>query len=540
MLLLLPRISYYFNKSTGVTQWERPAEMGAAPLATGWFGRGMAGSSAAQEFEARNRQYLSRPARKQKDFVDPKKYHVEGANEYNIWYGRYYGDQNDRSDREAATDRCVLQTDAGYTKADGGRKAATGAVVQKGRRFFCIHFARGVCAKGADCDFYHRVPIPADDRAIDELVDCFGRSRHSKHRDDMNGTGSFMKPCRTLFVGNLLKGKYSSPSDLEKAVWKHFAEWGELESCNVVHRLSIAFPRYRLRTSAEFAKEAMSCQALDHAEILSIRWAHDDPNPVAKDAIARADKDALVSFLTAQGISVTATGFEYPANYDVPDAKRPRLEDGSAAAEFGENAAEVAALLQQQPDLAYPNTDSQYHSQGAPSEEQLAKQWVDYYAKAAEAAGMTPEAYEAYCRQYYASYPAAAAAGSVASCGGHDSVAAADDSSALDRKKNALSQLIDGYSGQQAPDTNGDVAASAVSADVDVAEAGAGAGQNDGGEEDTNDDREGEEGEESSGNEEEGPAWERIQDSSTGAYYYFNSRTGESSWTKPDTDENSP
>lgn len=26
---------YYYNKVTGVTQWERPAELGAAPVATG-------------------------------------------------------------------------------------------------------------------------------------------------------------------------------------------------------------------------------------------------------------------------------------------------------------------------------------------------------------------------------------------------------------------------------------------------------------------------------------------------------------------------
>ena len=33
---------------------------------------------------------------------------------------------------------------------------------------------------------------------------------------------------------------------------------------------------------SEFAKEAMSCQSLDKGEILSIRWAFDDPNPVAQ------------------------------------------------------------------------------------------------------------------------------------------------------------------------------------------------------------------------------------------------------------------
>lgn len=71
---------------------------------------------------------------------------------------------------------------------------------------------------------------------------------------------------------------------------------------NVIHRLSIAFPRYRLRTSAEFAKEAMHCQPLDHGEVLSLRWAHDDPNPVAKDSIARADRDALVALMRAKGL----------------------------------------------------------------------------------------------------------------------------------------------------------------------------------------------------------------------------------------------
>jgi hypothetical protein len=149
---------------------------------------------------------------------------------------------NDKADREPAPDRCVLERDAGFTKADNP--------AQKGRRCFCIHFAHGQCAKGADCTFHHRIPMPEDDRQCEEMSDIFGRSRHSKHKDDMSGVGSFMRPCRTLFVGNLQKNQYSTPKELEDAMWKHFAEWGELESLNVIHRLSIAFPRYRLRTSA--------------------------------------------------------------------------------------------------------------------------------------------------------------------------------------------------------------------------------------------------------------------------------------------------
>lgn len=335
---------YYYNSSTGATQWERPIELGAAPVATGWFGRGKAGSTAALVYQDLNDKYLTRPARKQKDFVDPNKYHTEGMQDYNIWYGKYIGgDRDDGRNKEPATDRCCVIKDAGYTKADSISLAAAGggdgqqSSQRKDRRFFCLHFARGMCAKGADCVFYHRVPLPRDDAATDELYDCFGRQRHAKHRDDMGGTGSFMKPCRTLFVGNLNKGQYPSPKALEDACWKHFSEWGELENVNVIHRLSIAFPRYRLRTSAEFAKEALDRQALDGGEVLSVKWAHDDPNPVAKEAIEKANKDALTALLLARGINIDtvgadAAGFDYPVDYQLPEVgETDMLTTGAAA-----------------------------------------------------------------------------------------------------------------------------------------------------------------------------------------------------------------
>ena len=140
--------------------------------------------------------------------------------------------------------RCVVSTDAGRTKADnsglGGHE----------KRWFCLHFARGLCTKGSDCTFYHRIPTIEDDSKCEDAYDCFGRQRHANHRDDMNGVGSFLNPSRTLFVGNLAKTQYLTPKLLEETIWKHFSEWGELENVNVIHRLSIAFPRYRLRTSA--------------------------------------------------------------------------------------------------------------------------------------------------------------------------------------------------------------------------------------------------------------------------------------------------
>lgn len=166
------------------------------------------------------------------------------------------GDQWDQGlGKDPATDRCDVDRDAGYTKADGvmpgqqPEKATGGGGGRKNKRHFCLHFARGMCAKGNECIFFHRIPTPKDDACTDELVDCFGRQRHAKHRDDMNGTGSFANPCRTLYVAGLQKEKYPH-GGLEEAIKRHFIEWGEIEEAKIIHRLSIGFVRYRLRTSA--------------------------------------------------------------------------------------------------------------------------------------------------------------------------------------------------------------------------------------------------------------------------------------------------
>eukprot|EP01041_Mallomonas_annulata_P008801 gene8801-18209_t len=445
---------YYYNKVTGATQWERPAEMGPAPHATGWFGRGKSGSVAAKMYMEKNLKYLQRQARKQKDFIDPKKYHLEGADEYNIWYGRHLGDHWDQgAGREAAESRCILEKDAGATKADlQGSK--------KDKKFFCLHFARGACAKGVDCSFFHRIPTPEDDANTDELVDCFGRQRHNKHRDDMNGVGSFMKPCRTLFVGGLIKQKYDTPQKLEEALWKHFGEWGELENVNVIFRLAICFIRYRLRTSTEFAKEAMTNQALDHSEILSLRWAHDDPNPVAQDSIARADKDALYALLSAKGFSLKDVGYEYPAEYQLPDAKKMRLENG-------------ADPIAQHPELAYPDTDQQYISQQ--QQQQPLVQNQNQY---------TPEQlqqYYAMYQQYYAQFPTGtdsstpAAAGAGAGGESNNVINTSSTSLISDKDDNNSNSNENGLTNE----------------------------------------------------------WTEVVDETTGATYYYNSVSGESSWSAP-------
>lgn len=59
----------------------------------------------------------------------------------------------------------------------------------------------------------------------------------------------------------------------------------------VLQYRSVAFVTYVSEIHAQFAKEAMACQSLDNDEILNVRWATEDPNPVSKVAEKRRLED---------------------------------------------------------------------------------------------------------------------------------------------------------------------------------------------------------------------------------------------------------
>lgn len=162
----------------------------------------------------------------------------EGQEGYNIWYHKYGGDKvcfrvfecfasfihvvgacQSGWVREKATTRCDSKLDCGLTRCDK---------VSGGRRFFCLHFAKGCCANGANCTYFHRIPTPDDEReyhthACSSLLsfmfslsllsvgyigltfDVFGREKHATDRDDMGGVGCFNRDCRSLYVGDIGK-----------------------------------------------------------------------------------------------------------------------------------------------------------------------------------------------------------------------------------------------------------------------------------------------------------------------------------------------
>lgn len=211
-----------------------------------------------------------RPARPQADSAFVEEPPLQTGTIFNIWYNKWSGgDRDDKYSNTAAKGRCNIAKDAGYTKAD----KITGS-------YFCLWFARGLCPKGQDCQYLHRLPTIHD--MFNPNVDCFGRDKHSDYRDDMGGVGSFMRQNRTIYVGRI-----HVTDDIEEIVARHFAEWGQIERVRVLNTRGVAFITYSNEANAQFAKEAMAHQALDHSEVLNVRWATADPNPMAQAREAR-------------------------------------------------------------------------------------------------------------------------------------------------------------------------------------------------------------------------------------------------------------
>jgi len=163
--------------------------------------------------------------------------------------------------------------------------------MEKFSTYFCVHFVRGCCAEGANCRFYHRIPTFEDCLKIDQIKDIYGRSRFANQREDMEGVGSFLKECRTLYVGDFRMPEGNDPiRAMYEVLWRHFSAWGEIEDINLMPGKGLAFVRYAHRCLAEIAKEAMRNQALDSGEILVLKWAHDDEDPLGEKAAEEKKK----------------------------------------------------------------------------------------------------------------------------------------------------------------------------------------------------------------------------------------------------------
>eukprot|EP00878_Enallax_costatus_P015387 GHUV01016118.1.p1 GENE.GHUV01016118.1~~GHUV01016118.1.p1 ORF type:complete len:468 (+),score=148.03 GHUV01016118.1:207-1610(+) len=245
-------------------------------------------------------QKLDRPARKQvpgpvtSDKADTR------TGEVNIWSGRRVGPRTDGSSkgekriRQPSKYRCCVATDAGKTRGSEGQ------INQ-----FCLFFAKGMCYQGYSCTYLHRVPTSADNAAMyrNTSQDIFGREKMPDHLDNRKGAGSYDRDMTTLYVNYGGAGHYATPQ-LRHLLVQNFGEFGSIKRVYIVPSKTIAFVTFHWRASAEFAKEAMDSQTLTGStmnEVLSVRWANEDPNPVAvigrkRDALDAAEAAALAAW----------------------------------------------------------------------------------------------------------------------------------------------------------------------------------------------------------------------------------------------------
>lgn len=129
-----------------------------------------------------------------------------------------------------------------------------------------------------------------------------------------------MRQNRTLYVGRI-----HVTDDIEEVVARHFAEWGQIDRTRVLTSRGVAFVTYTNEANSQFAKEAMAHQSLDHNEVLNVRWATVDPNPMAQKREARKIEEQAAEAVRR------ALPAEFVAEIEGrdPDAKRrKRIEGG--------------------------------------------------------------------------------------------------------------------------------------------------------------------------------------------------------------------
>lgn len=226
---------------------------------------------------------MMRPARKQVTDIRNETAYTEGHYDYNIWYDKYLTDRKEEKSAVASLYKCNPQLDTGYTRADYQGN--------KGGQYFCTFFARGCCAEGSNCRFYHRVPTFEDCQKIDNLKDIFGRSRHSAHRTDMGGVGTFTRECRTLYITNIKN--CGSNKDMVKIIYEQFSPWGKIEDINYFSTKASCFIRFSHRCFAEFAKEAMIGQCIVGNEIIFVKWALEEQDKTNQKRQNIEDKNKI-------------------------------------------------------------------------------------------------------------------------------------------------------------------------------------------------------------------------------------------------------
>jgi hypothetical protein len=227
---------------------------------------------------------------------------------HNLWTGEAERDRSSSHERSPRPTRCDSLLHSGWTRGEAMDAS------------FCLHFARGRCARGWACEYKHRLPTLAEDASSSHECDCFGRSRTETFPNANKGAGNFQRDSKVLYVN--WSGASQLADSIQGMLERDFGEWGPIWDVYVKRRDCIAFVRYSYRLAAEFAKEAMNRQTLIESgagEALIVRWANDDPNPVAISRQKREREELYFERLERSGAVVAADPQRKVAKHSTTD-----------------------------------------------------------------------------------------------------------------------------------------------------------------------------------------------------------------------------
>ncbi|GEQ69490.1 hypothetical protein JCM33374_g3162 [Metschnikowia sp. JCM 33374] len=235
---------------------------------------------------------------------------------FNIWYLKWAGGDSGSRHVTPSKFRVNIQKDSGTTRGVDGKSP------------ICLFFARGCCYKGRKCAFLHRLPRHGDVHIPTQ--DCFGRDKTADYRDDMGGVGSLQRQNTTLYVSGAHMGDH-----VHEEMHRQFSEFGQIDKIRVLPGKNCAFVSFRLEAEAQFAKEAMDAQSLDGKDILTVKWANDDPNPQAQKSAKRSLEELAMETVHAL---LNGGGTEGPEGSN----KRRNLEGLSSSKGASKEASKVA------------------------------------------------------------------------------------------------------------------------------------------------------------------------------------------------------
>lgn len=247
---------------------------------------------------------------------------------FNIWYLKWAGGDSSTRNFVKLKFRVDVKRDSGYTKGTDHKSP------------ICLFFARGCCYRGKKCPYLHCLPSEKDHRIPTQ--DCFGRDKTTDYRDDMSGVGLLARTNRTLYVSGI-----HMSDQIDDVLSTQFLEFGSIDKIKVLYGKGCAFVSYRLEAEAQFAKEAMDAQSLTGNDVLSVKWANEDPNPNAQEETKRVLEEAAMN--TVRKLLDSGTSSEKESAHKKGNSKRKasvaEIEDSAAEPDLQSDVPIVSGIL---------------------------------------------------------------------------------------------------------------------------------------------------------------------------------------------------